>query len=189
MLFESVKLRAMGLGLAAVCGLATSVALAEVPSGLEAGSRVPAFYVTDVTGPLAGEELCYRCRYGAQPVVSIFAKEITPEVVALTKEMDGVVAAHRDEKMAGFVVLMTEDTEKAAATLKTTAKEAKIEQLPLTTFKGATGPSGYDISAKADYTVMMWVDNKVMASKGFNKGELKSETIAALAKEANKLVE
>jgi hypothetical protein len=38
--------------------------------GLEVGSRVAAFYVTDVTGPAAGEKLCYRCKFGDRPTVT-----------------------------------------------------------------------------------------------------------------------
>jgi hypothetical protein len=123
--------------MACVALVVASVGLAgaaeKVVSGLEKGAKVPAFYVKDVTGPNKdGEELCYRCRYGNQPVVTIFAKEMTDEVAALTKELDAVVAKNRDQKMAGFVVILASDQAKAATTLEKVAKDKKIEQLPLT---------------------------------------------------------
>jgi len=166
------------------------VVAAEIQSGLEKGKGVPAFDVKDVTGPHKdGEELCYRCRYGNQPVISIFAKEMTEEVAQLSKELDNVVAKNRDQKMAGFVVLMSEDPAKAAPALTAAAQKYKISQMPLTTFKGTKGPSGYKINADADVTVMMWVDGKVKVSHGMNKADINKESIAKLVGETKAILE
>ena len=174
-----------------VASVGFAVAAEKIQSGLEKGTGVPAFNVKDVTGPNKdGDELCYRCRYGAQPVVTIFAKEMTDEVAALTKELDGVVAKNRDQKMAGFVVLLTDNAEKGAASLKAAAEKNKIEQLPLTiSSDGAGGPKGYKLNPKADVTVMMWVEGKVKVSQGFNKGDLSKEAIAKLSKETKQILE
>jgi hypothetical protein len=166
------------------------VVAAEIQSGLEKGKSVPPFVVKDVTGPNKdGDELCYRCRYGNQPVVSIFAKEMTEEVAQLSKELDNAVAKNRDQKMAGFVVLMTEDPEKAAPALTAAAAKHKISQMPLTTFNGTKGPDGYKINSKADVTVMMWVDGKVKLSQGMSKSDLNKETIAKLVSETKTILE
>ncbi|MEK6258404.1 MAG: hypothetical protein AABP62_07260 [Planctomycetota bacterium] len=173
-----------------VASVGFAVAAEKIESGLAKGTGVPAFNVKDVTGPNKdGDELCYRCRYGAQPVVTIFAKEMTDEVAALTKALDGVVAKNRDQKMAGFVVLMTDNAEKGAASLKAAAEKNKIEQLPLTTFDGTEGPKGYKINPKADITVMMWVESKVKVSQGFVKGDLSKEAIAKLVSETKQILE
>jgi CheY-like chemotaxis protein len=174
----------------AVASIGLAVAAEKVQSGLEKGAKVPAFYVKDITGPAKdGDELCYRCRYGNQPVVTIFAQEMTDEVAALAKELDGVVAKNRDQKMAGFVVLMASDPAKAAPSLTKAAEKLKIEQLPLTTFKGTEGPKGYKINEKAAVTVMMWVDGTVKVSEGFNKGELNKETIAKVVAETRQILD
>jgi len=173
-----------------VASVGVAVAAEKVQSGLEKGAKVPAFYVKDVTGPAKdGDELCYRCRYGNQPVVTIFAKEMTDEVAALTKELDAIVAKNRDQKMAGFVVVMSNDPAKAAPSLAKTAESMKIEQLPLTTFKGTAGPKGYKINEKADVTVMMWVEGTVKVSEGFNKGDLTKEAISKVAAETKQILE
>ena len=173
-----------------VASVGLAVAAEKLESGLAKGAKVPAFNVKDVTGPNKdGDELCYRCRYGNQPVVTIFAKEMTEEVAALTKELDSVVAKNRDQKMAGFVVLISSDPAKAAASLEKTAKDKKIEQLPLTTFKGTTGPKGYNLNDKADVTVMMWVESTVKVSEGFNKGGLTKEAIAKLVADTKQILE
>ena len=57
-----------------VASFGLAIAAEKVQSGLEKGASVPPFYVKDVTGPAKdGDELCYRCRFGGQPVVTIFA--------------------------------------------------------------------------------------------------------------------
>jgi hypothetical protein len=166
------------------------VVAAEIQSGLEKGTKLPAFYVNDVTGPnKGGEELCYRCRYGNQPVVSVFAKEMTEEVAQLSKELDNVVAKNRDQKMAGFVVLMSDTPEKVAPTLKAAAEKHKIEQMPLTTFNGINGPESYKLNSKADVTVMMWVEGKVKVSQGLSKSDLNKETIAKLVSETKTILD
>ena len=188
---EELSMKKCFAACAAVLVVSASLAFAaEIQSGLEKGKGVPAFNVKDVTGPNKdGEELCYRCRYGNQPVVSVFAKEMTEEVAQLSKELDNVVAKNRDQKMAGFVVVMTEEPEKAEASLTAAAAKHKISQMPLTTFKGTSGPSGYKINSKADVTVMMWVEGKVKVSQGLNKGDLNKETIAKLVSETKTILE
>ena len=165
----------------AACLAASAVWAAEVQSGLGKGEFVPAFNVTDVTGPAKGTELCYRCRYGDRPVVCIFAKELTPEVAQLTKAMDEVVAKNGDARMAGFLVVLN-DSDKAEAALKAAADKHKIGKIPLTTSKEAHGPSGYKLNPSADVTVMMWVDSAVKVSKGLGQADLKKETIEEIGR-------
>ena len=162
--------------LALLAAVVVSPAFAEEKSEcLEVGSKVGAFYVTDVTGPAAGEKLCYRCRYGGRPVVSLFVRDVNDEVAALVKEVDSKVAANKDAGMAAFVVLLSEDPEADAAKLKTLAEKQGIEHTPLTTFDGAAGPQGYKVAQDADYTVMMWVDGKLAVNDTFAKGQLKDQ--------------
>ena len=174
---------------AVVIASASLVVAAEIQSGLEKGKSVPAFTVKDVTGPSKGDELCYRCRYGAQPVVSIFAKEMSDEVAQLSKELDNVIAKNRDQKMSGFIVLMSDTPDKVASTLTAAAEKHKISQMPMTTFKGTEGPDGYKINTKADVTVMMWVDGKVKVSQGLSKSDLNKEMIAKLVGETKSILE
>lgn len=163
------------------------VAQAE-DKGLAVGERVAPFYVTDVTGPSAGEKLCYRCRYGNKPTVSIFARKVTPEVAQLTKEIDSVVSANTDKKMAAFVVLMTDKPEETEAALKTVAKEKEIKSTPLTTFDGVAGPEEYKIASDSEVTVVMWVGGKVAASSSFKAGELTKDGVAAAVKDTAKIL-
>ena len=99
---------------------------ADIKSGLQVGDYPAAFTVADVTGPAAGQELCYRCRYGQQPVVSIFARKLDGNVTKLVKELDAVVGKNRDNRMAAFVVLLTDKPHAQHDQLTKTAKENGI---------------------------------------------------------------
>jgi hypothetical protein len=162
---------------------------AEVSSGLPKGEFVPAFTVTDITGPSKGKDLCYRCQYGSRPVVSIFTKELTPAVAKLTKAVDETVAKNKDAKMAAFVVLLSDEPTKAAPALEEAAAKQQIKHVPLTTFESAKGPGGYKLNADADVTVMMWVDSEITVSKGFKKDQLNDDAIAQLIADTKTILE
>ena len=173
---------------AVVALLVACMAVQAEDKGLSVGEGVAPFYVTDVTGPSAGEKLCYRCRYGNKPTVSVFARKMTPEVAALTKGIDGVVADNQSKKMAAFVVLMTDKPEESAAALKTVAKEQDIKHTPLTTFDGVAGPEEYKLAQDSEVTVVMWVGSKVAVNKSFKAGELNADAIAASVKDTAKIL-
>lgn len=147
--------------------------------GMALGTKVPAFYVTDVTGPSAGEKLCYRCRYGARPVVSIFVREVNDEVGTLVKQIDEKVGANKDAGMAAFVVLLTENPEADSKKLKELAEKNGIKNTPLTTFDGKVGPAEYKVGQNSEVTVMMWNKselkvNDVLSSKDLSKDKVTS---------------
>lgn len=172
-----------------MAGLAASVGAEEVKSGLPKGEFVPAFTVTDITGPSKGKDLCYRCQYGNRPVVSVFTREVTPEVAALVKELDAAVEKNKDARMAAFVVVLSDEPSKAAPTLEETAAKGQIKNVPMTTYEGVKGPGGYKISSDAAVTVMMWVDSEVTVSKGFAKGQLNKEAISQLLADTKTILE
>jgi hypothetical protein len=180
---------AFAVALTAFCvqGLSAS----DIKSGLQVDEPPPAFNVTDITGPAAGEgKLCYRCKYGARPVVSIFVRKIDENTAKLVKELDAIVAKNvEDKKMAAFVTVLTEDPDAHEAELKKVADEQKIKHTPLTVFENAVGPTSYKINEKADVTVMMWVENNVKVNHAFAEGELTSEAIEAVIKDTAKILD
>ncbi|MDG1893298.1 MAG: hypothetical protein P8J37_00155 [Fuerstiella sp.] len=167
------------------CGVTNA---ADVESGLQVGAYPGAFYVADVTGPSAGEKLCYRCRYGAQPVVSIFARKLDDNVTKLIKELDAVVGKNRDSRMAAFVVLLTDDQIAAQAKLKKAANTHGIKHTPLTVFENSDGPGKYHIARDADITVMMWVESDVKVNHAYSVGSLNGEAIAKIVGDTSKIL-
>jgi hypothetical protein len=122
-------------------------------------------------------------------VVNIVARKITDNLTSLVKQIDEKVVASGDEKMAGFLVLLTDDPDAAEAQLKGLAEKHKIEKTPLTVYDGIAGPECYKIAEKADVTVMMWVDGKVKVNRAFEKGKLDKAAVAKIVKETAKILE
>jgi hypothetical protein len=175
-----------------VCLLAVGTAYAadEVKSGLAVGEGpVPAFNVRDITGPSKGKTLCYRCQYGARPVVTVFTRELNDNVKDLVAKIDEKVGANKDKKMAAFVVVLTEDPDATEPKIEALAKNAKITSTPLTLIEGSTGPENYKLSKDAEVTVMMWVDSEVKVNQAFAKGKLDKKAIESLLAETKKILE
>jgi hypothetical protein len=167
----------------------TTVRAEEVPSGLGQGAFVGAFNVNDVTGPNAGKSLCYRCKYGARPVVSIFTRSLDDNVVALIKNVDEQVGKNGEKQMAAFVVLLTDDAAGAEKKLAEVGKSAGIKNVPLTYFDGPVGPPDYKISEKADVNVMMWVKSKVKVNHAYAKGKLSADDVKSVSGETTQILE
>ena len=118
----------------------------------------------------------------------MFVREITDNLTSLVKQIDEKISANADKKMAGFVVLLTDDPDAAEPRLKELAEKKKIENTPLTVFDGVAGPENYQIAEKADITVMMWVDGKVKVNRVFEKGKLDKQAIAQIVKDTEKIL-
>ena len=162
---------------------------AELESGLRVGDYPHAFYVSDVTGPSAGQTLCYRCRYGARPVVSIFARSTDASVMKLVKQIDDVVATnYKEQQMAAFVILLTDRPKNHKKSLIAAAKEQQLSHTPLTTYPKTDGPRKYRIHEDAAVTVVMWVDGDVKSNHTFAKGKLTDEAIRRVVGDTSKIL-
>src|SRR5436190_1683359 len=73
---------------AAVLLVAGMVVAADVESGLKVGESVGAYNVKDITGPNAGKSLCYRCNYGARPVINVFTRTVNDDLAKLIVQVD-----------------------------------------------------------------------------------------------------
>ena len=178
------------IGATAVCMLAAGIAFAgELKSGLPVGEKVPAFNVRDITGPSKGETLCYRCKYGSRPVVTVFTREVNDSVTELISKIDKKVGENKDSKMAAFVVVITEDADKVEKQLEKIAKEKDIKNVPLTIIEGTTGPENYKISKDAAVTVMMWNESTVKVNEAFDKPTLEAKAIEKLVAGTKSILE
>lgn len=182
-------LRNLCLTLAGVV-VCAGLSFAAAKSGLGVGESVPAFYVQDVTGQFAGEKpLCYRCRFGDRPVVTVFTQNPDEKIESLVKQIDKSVGEHKRDKMAAFVVVLSDEPKGQETKLKEIAKKAGgLKNVPLTTYENADGPAEYKLSKEAETTVMMWVDGEVKVNHAFAKGELDDEAIETIMSETSKIL-
>lgn len=121
-------------------------------------------------------------------MVAIFTRKITDNLTSLVKEVDKIVGKNKKQKMAAFVVLLSEDPDAAEKTLKEFAKKHKIQNTPLTVFDGAAGPGSYKIAKEAEVTVLMWTKQKVQVNHAFRKGTLDKKGVAKVVKDTAKIL-
>ena len=89
----------------------------EVKSGLAVGKTIGAFDVTKCAGTeddgvKIGATLCYRCKYGARPMVMIFSRNADKSLAQLMGKLDEVVAKNTDKEFKAFINIVGEDKEK-----------------------------------------------------------------------------
>ena len=177
--------------LLSICLVATASADERKPlkSGLQRGETVASFQVEDVTGPAKGTSICYACRYGNRPVVNVFARSMTDEVVMLIRELDAQVAKHQNAQLQAFFVLLSLDPESDREALEALAAKHGLKHVPLTVFDGLTGPPKMKIAQRADVTVMLWNEAKVVSNHTFTAASLKAESVKAVIQDVPKLLE
>mgnify|MGYP007107460768 CR=1 FL=1 len=144
-------------------------------SGLQVGETAGAFYVEDVTGPQAGDELCYASAFAKRAVVNVQTRALTRELGTFLRELDPLVAAagvenRKSDSKHAFLVLLTDDLEKAEGDLLAFAKEYSLSNIPLTMLDNPAGDPSYKIAPEAEITVMMWSETKVRVNHAFRAG-------------------
>ena len=140
----------------AAASMLAVAAYAAIESGLKPGAAPGPFQVVDVTGPNKGRELCYRCQYGASPVVAAFINGDASKASKLVGDLQKIVDAHKDQKLKSFVVFMGGPAEKDA--IVKIAAENKTS-IPLTFLPKGTKEAdiaAYNINPAAKNTVLLW---------------------------------
>lgn len=158
-------------------------------SGLQPGDKAGAFNVQDVTGPRKGKSLCYACAFGRQAVVNIQAREMSPALIGMIKELDAIVdspASIKGDSKHAFVVYITDDPEFAAKELSEIAQRHKIKNIPLTIFDELTGPVGYKLTPDAEVTIMMWRDTVVAVNHAVLTGDLSPALVGRVLTDARR---
>ena len=121
-------------------------------------------------------------------MVNIFTRKITDELTSLVKQMDAVVGKNKAERMAGFVVLLTDDPDEGEEQLAAFAKKHKIKNIPLTVFDGLAGPPAYKIAKDAEQTVLMWQRARVKANHAYTTGKLSDKEVKLVLNSTKKIL-
>ena len=106
-------------------------------------------------------------------------------MASLVKQIDEKIGENGELK--SFVVLVPKKGEVPAEDLKKLAREAGIKHVPLTIGESPDGPPDYEISKKADVTVLMWNGQTVKVNHAF-KGELTEKDVRAVMDDIPKLL-
>lgn len=122
-------------------------------------------------------------------MVNVFARELTDDLASLVKQLDAVVGKNEEKKMAGFIVLLSEDPDADEAKVVAFAEKHEIKNLPLTIFDGVAGPPDYNLAKEADVTALLWVKQEVKANHAFGKGGLTASAVKQVVADTTKILE
>lgn len=160
-----------------------------IQSGLRPGDRTFPFHVQDVTGPQKGQTLCYACAFGKNSVINVQARRIDDELLAVLKQLDGMVAPAdkiKANSRHAFLVYLTDDPDAAAKELEHVAQKLQLKNIPLTIYDELSGPKPYKLSDEAEVTVMMWEDAKVTINHAFATGGMDKNDVKVVLQSAMK---
>ena len=119
-------------------------------------------------------------------MVCVIARNTTGPLTSLVKQVDSQIA--KNGQLKAFVVVLTDDSDKTAATLKALAKANGVKNVPLTLVADPKGPADYQIAKDAEVTVMMWKGNKVTVNHAYAKGKFTETDVKTIVSEIPKLL-
>ncbi|HEV8061764.1 MAG TPA: hypothetical protein VGP68_17940 [Gemmataceae bacterium] len=182
------KLRIAASAFAVLALLAGAIVASEkIASGPQTGEEVPGpFHPMNITGDMAGQKQCLYCKNGSNPVVMIFARDVSKPLATLVKKIDAETVKHKDAKMGSFVVMLS-DSEDLGKHLKDWADQEKVETCILS-IDNPAGPKGYKVAKEADVTVVLYTDHKVKANYAFAKGEMKDKDVEEIVGSVSKIL-
>ncbi|MFO0935829.1 MAG: hypothetical protein U0798_04840 [Gemmataceae bacterium] len=149
-------------------------------SGTPVGKRPGPYSFLVATGAERGKQTCYICEQETKPTVVVFSRTLSAPLGKLLAAFDAEVPKHQD---AGFKVWMTQLV--ARADLDGLAKWSQsqgLKSIPVGAFEDVDGPPAYKLHADADVTVLLFVNEKVVANFAFRKDELTEDAVRKVMK-------
>jgi hypothetical protein len=119
-------------------------------------------------------------------VVFVFAKTADDALASLAKEIDKLVAANQEKKLAAVINFVGEANDAAKAKIKDFGEKHNLKNVALTL---TTEAKTFQIGDEAVVTVMHYKDKTVRFNAAVAKGGLKKEAVAAIIEGAKKILE
>jgi len=158
-----------------------------VKSGPPTGAEMPGpFHPLNVTGENAGKKACLYCSNGDNPVAVVFAREASPAVAKLLKQLDEATVKNAKADMGSFAVFCS-DKDGLDKALTKLAADQKLTKLILS-IDNPAGPEKYKISKDAEVTVLLYKSFEVKANHAFRPGELNDAAITKVVADVSKIV-
>jgi hypothetical protein len=158
-------------------------------SGPQVGENLPGPFLALVAYSgepnLAGRKNDFTEQFGPNPVVLVFAREMTSPLTSLVKKLDAEVARRKSARLRAAVVLLSDDGA-LETSLKNLGKKQALDHVPLAIME-PEGPKPYKVSKEADVTVVLYKRRKVEANHAFRKGELNEKGVEKILADVSKI--
>ena len=158
-------------------------------SGPQAGDNLPGPFHSLVAfseePSLVGKKNDFFEMYGQDPVVLVFARELTKPLAKLVNKLDAEAAKQKSARLKVIVVLLSDD-DALENNLKEYGEKQGIKHVNLAIME-PDGPKHYKLSKEADVTVLLYKRQKVEANHAFKKGELNEEGVEKILADLPKI--
>jgi hypothetical protein len=180
-------------------GIAVAAAKDDLKSGPQAGEKVPgpfhALIAHSEDPRLVGTKMDFFEAFGGNPVVLIFAREMTKPVSRLVKDLDAEAARtarRKSERRVRAVAVLLSADEALEKKLKEYGKTQGIKHVNLTIMEPGHHTTVqtekiYKLSKDAEVTVILYARRMVKANHAFKKGKLNEEGIERILADLPKI--
>jgi hypothetical protein len=182
----------LSVAVAATCSAADAV-----KSGPQPKASLPGpFHFLNINGEHAGNLHCLVCEYGLRPTVAVFARDTAEgnkALASLLKKLDEAIGLHKNARLRGFAVILSEDFPKEEGAkdvvprLEKLAADLELKNV-IVTVNGPAGPENYKINKDAEVTVLVYQNQQVLANFAYAKEQFGEKDADAILAEVNKLV-
>jgi hypothetical protein len=146
-------------------------------SGLQPGQRPGPYTSIVCSGPQRGTLHCFICETADKPAVIIFARSLSDPLGKLASKLDRAVSEHKAAELRAWITFLAADQTSLDAQVVQWGLKHAVGSVPLGVFEDVVGPPTYRIAREADVTVLLSVQQKVVANYTFRKGDLTDERI------------
>jgi hypothetical protein len=171
------------------CAWAAAAEADGLKSGPQAGRTLPGPFLSLVAHSgdpgLVGKRNDFVEMHGQNPVVMVFAREMTKPLTRLLNKLDAAAAEHKSARMRVVVVMLSDD-DSLEDNLKKCGEEQGIKHVNLAIME-PDGPKNYDLSRESEVTVLLYKRLKVEANHAFKKGELTEEGLKSILADVPKI--
>jgi hypothetical protein len=157
-------------------------------SGLHENQR-PGPYTSLVSiGPERGQQHCFICESANRPLVIVFARQLSDPLGKLVGKLNKALTEHKAAELRAWVTFLTEDQVSLDPKVVQWGKKHATGTVPLGVFEDPVGPPTYLLARDADVTVLLSVQQKVVANFAFRAGELNDDAIGEIVRAISKIV-
>ena len=157
-------------------------------SGLPKGQRPGPYSSLVSVGPKRGQPHCFICETGDKPAVVVFARTMSEPLGKLVRGLDKALVDHKTAEFCSWVTFLNDDQLSFDPLLVAWARKEKIRNVSLGVFEDQVGPPAYRLHKDADVTVLLFVNQKVVANHAFRAGEMTDERVTAILKQIPGLI-
>jgi hypothetical protein len=154
------------------------------------GDYVPSYASTKCGGVkdsvAVGKTVCYTCRAGQEPIFYVFAAKRSDALAKLVREIESLVAAHREQKAAAVINFLGDPKNESARTeVAQFGQQHGLHNVSLT----ITGDSSkFDLDPADEATVILFERNFRLRNS-VKAGQLNEKAIQLISRRAKGLLE